>query len=104
MQRVPDGKDGNGSLISSKVMSSSLTDLGGLVLSTLSESETEDFVSSHTSGHWLGRAIEKVRDNLSLEKIASITLAMSQLSVSIEQRGHILAVVNVPVCLGMPAS
>ena len=99
MERVPDGNDGNGSLISSKVMSNSLTDLGGLVLSALSEFETENFVSFHTSGQWLGLSIEKVRDILSLEKIASITPAQSQVSVSINQRGHILAVFNVPVCL-----
>jgi purine-binding chemotaxis protein CheW len=66
------------------------------------EIDTEDFVTFRVGGQLFGVTIQKVRDILNPDKIAFIPLAPRQVRGSINLRGHIVTVIDVRVCLGMP--
>ncbi|MBT3885547.1 MAG: chemotaxis protein CheW [Rhodospirillaceae bacterium] len=83
-------------------MNQELTVPRGADLATLDEIDTEDFVTFRTGGQLFGVSIQKVRDILNLDKIAFIPLAPRQVRGSINLRGHIVTVINVRICLGMP--
>jgi purine-binding chemotaxis protein CheW len=83
-------------------MNQELTVQRGAELATSDEIDTEDFVTFRTGGQLFGVSIQKVRDILNLDKIAFIPLAPRQVRGSINLRGHIVTVINVRICLGMP--
>jgi purine-binding chemotaxis protein CheW len=82
-------------------MNNELTVQRGAELATSDEIDSEDFVTFRTGGQLFGVSIQKVRDILNLDKIASIPLAPRQVRGSINLRGHIVTVINVRICLGM---
>ncbi len=68
----------------------------------VSEESKEDFVTFRVGEQLFGVPVLKVRDILHLENIAFIPLAPPHITGSINLRGHIVTVIDVRVCLGLP--
>ncbi len=83
-------------------MNQELTVQRSAEMATLDEIDTEDYVTFRTGRQLFGVSIQKVRDILNLDKFAFIPLAPRQVRGSINLRGHIVTVINVRICLGMP--